>query len=385
MLLNTEQLRLNKSLKKTTNFNLLLLGPKGIGKKTFFTNLCNDEQTLKQEQFAYINYTVHPPKLINDREHIFDKLSFPIVDRNFHSTIKLSGFILNTGDKVDNSQTGDIIKQYIEDKFDELLRYEGKIQRSKFQYEQNDNRIHLCIYFIDGNQGKLNEIDLDILNKITSCVNIMFVIGKSDKFLRNEWVKLQNKIKRQLRSNHLCSFKFGDITLQDIFLNSEGQQASNIFSHMIDDSQPFPIICGNVTEKDPDDESLIRWKRRYTNKEVFIEDYQTSFFIFVKGIILGSHLQDFKDTTDEIIYENYRTQKLLQKAQAQMSDNNNTVNSIIGNSQYNHDSNLGFGFDNNEYSYNSYTIKEKNLIIEAYEKKLKYMQSILKEKEAAIE
>lgn len=376
MQLNTEQLRLKKSLKKTTNFNLLLLGPKGIGKKTFFTNLCNDEQILKQEQFTYMDYMLHPIKLTNDREHIFDKLSFPIMDKYYHSTINLSAFILNTGDKIDNSGTGDIIKNYIEDKFDETLRYEGRIQRSKFQYEQNDNRIHLCIYFIDGNQGKLNEIDLDILNKITNSTNIMFVIGKSDKFSRNDWVKLQNKIKTQLHANRLCSFKFGESTLQDIFLNSEGQPVNNIFPYLIDDSQPFPIICGNVKEKDPDDERLIRWKRKYSNRKVFIEDYKTSFFVFVKGIILGSHLQDFKDTTDEIIYENYRTQKLLQRAHKQLSDAE--IDAPDGFSTIS-------GSSNNEYLYNSYTIKEKNLIIEAYEKKLKYMQTILNEKEVALE
>ena len=383
MQFDIEQLRLKKTLKKTTNFNLLLLGPKGIGKKTFFTKLWNDKDVLNQEQFSYLNYSKHPIKFVNDDAHFFDHLNFPMEDVNNHSIINFKSYILNTGDKIDNSQTGDIIKHYIEDKFNELLLDEGKIQRSKRQYEQNDNRIHLCIYFIDGNQGKLNEIDLDILNKIKNCTNIMYVIGKADKYSRSDWVKLQNRIKSQICSNNLCSFEFGNTTLQDIFINNETQNNNNIFPYLVDESQPFPIICGNAKETSPQNENLIHWKRKYNDREIYIENYQTSFFIFVKGIILGSHLQEFKDTTDEVIYERYRTEKLLQRAEenANGRDIDGGQNSIT----YKQSINKFASKSNNAYLFDSYIIKEKNQIIEAYEKRLQYMEKIMKRNEAIVD
>ena len=379
--------------KDSIDFNLLLLGPKGIGKKTFLTNLTNETTLSNNNTF---NHAVSSNLIKNDNEHIFQYYNLQIENMiNNHDCnliINLNTFIMDTGNKIDNSKTGKIIKQFIESKFDDILNNEINIQLTTTFNDINDNRIHLCIYFFDSKNCGINEIDLNILSQIIKSVNILYVIGKADKIVNNSdgnkellLLQLQQKINFQLHSSNLYSFQFQQITINDIFISTREQNKEEdtpsitckecLPNILIDNIQPFPIICGNIKEMIPDSNNKFFWKRNYLfNEEIYIEDFETSSFIILKGIILGSHLQIFKDITNNTIYESYRSQILLQRAEEQSRLNKN-------NSKQDFDTIVSTNTINSGVNYTPglYSLKEKNKIIKAYEETFNNVNKIIKD------
>lgn len=401
MLVNTEELRLKRLAQKIINFNILLLGPKGIGKKTFFTNLCNDMSILSKDPFDSIICPNKNQLLEKDSKPNFKEYSFQIKNNNQYpnnnrnqSFINLNSFILDIGTQLDNSQTGSQIKRFLEDRFDGILNDEIKIHRLKNSNDQNDSRIHLCLYFIDPNLGGLNELDFDILKKIKYSSNLVFVIGKSDLLSKIKLIHLQKTIRDQIKENYLRPFNFGNDTLNDVFCKGEGlndvsmvDEDETLVRTLIDKIQPFPIICGNIFDlegsgSDIESKAVI-WKRKYYNKEIIIEDFQSSQFVYLKGIILGSHLQDFKETTNDIIYERYRSEKLLQVEQkvpilGERSSLMEHTNSINGNTNSPSPTTTATTTTTtNENMYFLHVVHEKNQIIEAYKNKLNNLEHML--------
>lgn len=398
MSIHPYQLKLKNLINDSVNFNVLLLGPKGIGKKTFLKNLTNSTNPSKSSSSNTTNnnnQTLTSNLFRNDNEHRFQHFNLRIHNgvniHNCNSLIDLNAFLLDTGDRIDNSKTGQIIKQFLESKFDDVLNNEIKIQRKVTYNESNDYRIHVCVYFFDSRNDGINEVDLDILSQIRDSVNILYVIGKADKILnasegnKEQLLQLQQRINLQLHSYNLYSFKFGTITINDIFiskrdnnnnengtLTTEEECLPNI---LIDDIQPFSIICGNIKEKDSIFDNRFIWKRCYLfNKDIYIEDFESSNFFILKSILLGSHLQIFKDTTNNIIYERYRSNILLQRAEEQLKINKNNskqnFDTIINTNTFNKSVNCLPSF---------YTIQEKNKIIKAYEEKFNNVNKIIKD------
>jgi septin 3/9/12 len=55
-----------------------------------------------------------------------------------------------------------------------------------FRYHQNDNRVHLILYFLTPFGGKVKEMDMDSLKKLSQVANVIPVIGKADCLTADE-------------------------------------------------------------------------------------------------------------------------------------------------------------------------------------------------------
>ncbi|KAJ1932892.1 Cell division control protein 3, partial [Linderina macrospora] len=81
---------------------------------------------------------------------------------------------------------------------------------------------------------------------------------------------------------------------------------------------PFAVIGSEKFVERPDGTSVRG--RRYPWGIIEVENEQHNDFIKLRQMLLRSHMEELKDTTDMVLYENYRTQKLLTMGHVQ--DNN---------------------------------------------------------------
>lgn len=294
------------------------------------------------------------------------------------------------GDQIDNSKTPDQIREYLDDQFDAVLNEELRIKRNRGDL---DNRPHVCIYFIRATSRGLGEFDIQIMKELESRVNIIPVLAKAD-LLTEEELKLNKElVMRDINTHQIRIFDFKDDRLVDSLLEVEDGSSFNsgrqIYpATLINDMLPFSVVCS-------DDEIIsvngaVNHTRKYEWGNVIVENGNHSDFIYLKGILLGSHLQELKDVTNEVFYENYRTKMLLDKKvlteympDAVTLDSNEKCGSIVGArrrnafsvSAGNHSPHVTVKSDD---SLNCKELEEKNSIIKAYQRRIDALEGILK-------
>ncbi|CCK68117.1 septin SPR28 KNAG_0A04440 [Huiozyma naganishii CBS 8797] len=361
-MLNTEEIRHRRYAQKGVQFNMLLLGPRGIGKKTFLSNLCQMEDIAalatennsnRDSKLPYTNYAIKIQEML--------------------TPVALNVHVFDIGLQINNAHTSNKVRHFIQEFYDRILADEIKISRDKKTLKQSDGRIHVCLYFIDGNSNGLNELDIDMLSKIKEFVNIFIVIGKADRYRENELQPLKENIRRDLEANNLRSFPFGDDRLRDIFPDGEDT--------LISDIHPFAVICGDRFEStDPNNgepKSIFRYN--YLDEKISVERRDVSNFIYLKGILLGSHLHELKETTNDIFYEKYRTKKLLEQknSPAQQEDKENESRVGTRGTTLTSESMDYHAVDPDHQLTCVGTVYEKNQIIEAYQNKIVGLEKMI--------
>lgn len=314
-----EEIRRRKIFQKGIQFCLLVLGESGSGKYTFVNNLCN--RKVFEEGAKRINAEqahLEPSfEILSKQIQLNEKGSTPI---NLDLVL-----VPDLGNCIDNSNIPDKINEYLDHQFEQVLNEEKKINR---QNRADDTRPHVCLYFIRATTRGLREFDVMLMKKICSKVNLLPVISKSDLLTEEELHLNKRLVCKDLKDNSIDIYDFGDERLFDAIssdscisdgntneYNSEKQEVSQGYTSntKIADILPFSTICSNEFLSDEMNTlSTVSHVRKYAWGSIIVEDPGSSDFIFLKNIILGSHLQDLKDTTHNILYENYRTKKLTQ-------------------------------------------------------------------------
>lgn len=333
-ILTAEEIRRRKNVKRGIQFCIFVLGEAGTGKSTFLNNLCNRDvfSTSKEDKVSEPS----DDHLISDLEI----LSHQVQLQEDNSTPITLNIVLapGLGDNIDNTNGPSQVVNYLKAQFDNILNEEVRIKRSK---RTTDTRPHVCLYFIRATSKGLREFDIQLMQELCPMVNIVPIISKAD-MLTDDELKLNKKlIMTDIKANHIKIYDFGDDKLEDTLVMSEDRSNSDSEIEMpaktvenksgngiafysianttttpavdsytkIKDMLPFAVISSNNKKTYPDGE--VYHFRKYPWGEVTVEDRNSSDFIYLKSILLGSHLQDFKESTHNVLYENYRTNKLL--------------------------------------------------------------------------
>ncbi|EDO16630.1 hypothetical protein Kpol_529p10 [Vanderwaltozyma polyspora DSM 70294] len=384
---NTEEIRLRKNAKKGTQLCLLMLGSKGTGKSTFLNNLCGrkifptlqQKESLQDPSHAHISPTV---KVIKETINL---------DEGNGVTITLDVVLFpGAGDNLDDTKTPALVREYLETQFDHILNEEIQIKR---RTRDTDPRPHICLYFIKPTARGLKAIDIEMMKEIGNHVNIIPVLSKVDTLTEEELSFNKHLIMEDIERHGIRLFDFKEDTLGESIMTEDDLDRSypNIqiqtgpkINHIL----PFGIACSNeVTDTNGSELSHII---KFEWGQVIVEDVSTSEFMFLKGILLGSHIQDFKDFTNDVLYENHRTRKLLgNKGYA------NFTAGIISSSNEEVASREGMGFKTDDggnispvsnkttrqgTSVLNKELEEKNRIIEAYQRKISELETMINAK-----
>ncbi|XP_041347988.1 septin-2-like isoform X2 [Gigantopelta aegis] len=288
-----------KAVKRGFDFTLMVVGETGLGKSTLINSLFLSDMYPQREipsVEARIMATVEIAKKQLEIEEKGVRLRLSIVDTPGFSDA------LNTENDWKN------IVEYIDKQFEQYLNDESGLHRKNII----DHRVHCLLYFISPYGHGLKPLDIDVMKKLHNKVNIVPVLAKADTLTKAELKKMKEKIMREISDNdiHIYQFPECDSDEDEEFKNQDLQLKACL---------PFAVVgCNSVVEVGG---KKVRG-RTYPWGIVEVDNPSHCDFNRLRQMLISTHMQDLKDVTADILYENYRAEHMQKQLQIGQRERN---------------------------------------------------------------
>ncbi|KAH9871103.1 hypothetical protein J1614_006677 [Plenodomus biglobosus] len=276
-----------KSVRKGFNFNVMVVGESGLGKSTLVNTLFNTSLYPPKERkppSLDISKTVSIQSISADIEENGVRLRLTVVDT--------PGF----GDFINNDESWDPIVKNIEQRFDAYLDAENKVNRVNIV----DNRIHAVVYFIQPTGHSLKPLDIEVMKKLHTKVNLIPVIAKADTVTDDEIDNYKKRILADIHYHKIQIFEGPRYELDDEETIAENQE--------IMAKVPFAVV-GSNTEVTTIDGRKVRG-RQLPWGVVEVDNEEHCDFVKLRQMLIRTHMEELKENTNNALYENYRSEKL---------------------------------------------------------------------------
>ncbi|GFF58954.1 cell division control protein 3 [Aspergillus udagawae] len=284
-----------KSVRKGFNFNVMVVGESGLGKSTLVNTLFNTSLYPPKERTGpshdIIPKTVSIQSISADIEENGVRLRLTVVDT--------PGF----GDFVNNDDSWRPIVENIEQRYDAYLEAENKVNRTNIV----DNRIHACVYFIQPTGHSLKPLDIEVMRRLHTKVNLIPVIAKADTLTDEEISLFKQRILADIQHHSIQIFEGPRYELDDEETIAENQE---IMSKV-----PFAVVGANA-EVTTADGRKVRG-RSYPWGVIEVDNEEHCDFVKLRQMLIRTHMEELKEHTNNWLYENYRSDKLTQMGVAQ--------------------------------------------------------------------
>lgn len=147
------------------------------------------------------------------------------------------------------------------------------------------------------------------MKRLAGKVNIVPIIAKADSLTALEMATLKKKVLKEFEEHGIAIFKIPEC-------DSDEDELYRIKDREIRESIPFAIVGSTTSIDMPGSGRRIRG-REYAWGLVDIQDERYSDFIKLRTF-LSLHMQDLKDATNDVLYENYRTGYLAKMSSSGM-------------------------------------------------------------------
>ncbi|XP_065054959.1 septin-1-like [Rhopilema esculentum] len=280
-----------KTVKRGFEFTLMVVGESGLGKSTlvnslFLTDLYAGRAVPSASE--RVKSTLNIETSACEIEERGVKLKLTVVDT--------PGF----GDGINNSECFEPILEYVDLQFENYLRDESGLNRRNIA----DTRVHCCFYFVSPSGHGLKPIDVKFMKMLHEKVNIVPVIGKADSLTKTEIGKLKKKVMEEMQKHGIRLYDFPDCE-QD-----EDEDFRNL-TKQLKATMPFAVVGSNAVL---DVKGKKVRGRAYPWGVVEVENPEHSDFVKLRTMLI-TYMQDLKEVTQDVHYENYRAQKLTKPGQ----------------------------------------------------------------------
>ncbi|EER31953.1 cell division control protein 3 [Candida tropicalis MYA-3404] len=281
-----------KSVRRGFSLNIMAIGESGLGKATLINTLFNRE---------IINSNLPESDEFEEAEEEEGDSSVKI--KSTQAEIEEDGVKLNIsvitapgfGESINNVESWKPIVDEINSRFDSYLEAESRINRTTVV----DNRVHAFLYFIEPTGHSLKALDIALMKQVHEKVNLIPVIAKSDTLTDEEILEFKHRILADITYQGIKIFKPTDYGYDE----EESADTKSII-----DSFPFAVV-GSTNEVQTADGRIVRG-RKYPWGIIEVDNEKHNDFVRLRQLLIRNFLEELKEHTANVHYENYRTDKL---------------------------------------------------------------------------
>lgn len=280
--LPTERMKLCR--RKGAKLTMILAGCSGTGKTTFLNTLFGDILDDPSSEKDSMPYEIREKK-------------YRLVEDNFEldlTTVDVPGF----GAKMDNQYSWLPIVRYIDHYFRRYMLQEEQPERKQLV----DNRVHVCLYFIQPSNTSLSALDIESMKEISKRVNLIPVVARSDTLNKDELTDFKKTINQALKAYDIGVCKF----------ISDEEVLSKI--HNV---APYAVVGSNAMFKNSEG-NMVK-ARKYHWGMVEIENPEHCDFLLLREVLLSEHMLDLIQST-EAHYNAYRTWCLRERVERALEE-----------------------------------------------------------------
>lgn len=266
----------------------MLVGESGLGKSTFVNTLFLTKIKKHRDNSERTN------NILNSNQTVGIEIVRAILEENgFKMRLNIIG-TPGFGSNVNNNETWNPIIDFIDEQHELYMKQEQQPIRTEIK----DLRVHACIYFIRPTGHSLKPLDIEIMKRLSTRVNLIPVIAKSDTLSPKEIDRFKQRI-REIVVVH-------DIKIYTPPL--DGDEKTNEYTKELINAIPFAIV-GSEQVHEVSKGVLVKG-RKYPWGFVEIENENHCDFVKLRSLILRTHMLDLILSTNDIHFESYRSFKL---------------------------------------------------------------------------
>ncbi|KAG9099094.1 hypothetical protein FRC06_005654 [Ceratobasidium sp. 370] len=273
--------------KKGGHFTVMVVGESGLGKSTLINTLFSTELSpLKDYRRRHVKQL--------DKLTEVEIIKAELEEKSFKvklTVIDTPGF----GDYVNNRDSWTPIIDFVDDQHEIYMRQEQQPQRE----QKSDLRVHACLYFVRPTGHTLKPLDIEIMKRLGTRVNLIPVIAKADTLTQSDLAIFKKRIREVIAAQGIRVYQ-PPIEPDD--------QASAEQARILMDAMPFSII-GSTTDVRTPDGRVVKG-REYLWGVAEVENEEHCDFKKLRSLLIRTHMLDLINTTEESHYENYRQQQM---------------------------------------------------------------------------
>uniref|UniRef100_A0A8C7HQY3 Septin n=1 Tax=Oncorhynchus kisutch TaxID=8019 RepID=A0A8C7HQY3_ONCKI len=182
---------------------------------------------------------------------------------------------------------------HIDSKFEDYLNCESRVNRRLMP----DSRVQCCLYFIAPSGHGLKPLDIEFMKRLHEKVNVIPLIAKADTLTPEECQRFKKQIMREILEHKIKIYEFPETD----------DEEENKLVKKIKDRLPLAVVGSNTIIE-------VNGKRtrgrQYPWGVAEVENGDHCDFTILRDMLIRTHMQDLKDVTNNVHYENYRSRKL---------------------------------------------------------------------------
>jgi len=273
--------------KRGAHFTIMVVGESGLGKTTLINTLFSTElspaKDYRRRHIKQLDKLTEVEIIKAELEEKSFKVKLTVIDT--------PGF----GDYVNNRDSWAPIIDFVDDQHETYMRQEQQPERA----EKSDLRVHACLYFIRPTGHTLKPLDIEIMKRLGTRVNLIPVIAKADTLTQNDLALFKKRIRDVIGAQ--------GIRVYTPPIEADDEQGAD-HARLLGAAMPFSII-GSTEDVQTLDGRTVKG-REYLWGVAEVENENHCDFKKLRSLLIRTHMLDLINTTEELHYENYRQQQM---------------------------------------------------------------------------